>query len=250
MDPYNCNGIIKTLTAMQEELSCPVTLDPMSEAVTLVPCAHKIQQSIAEQLFGITKDGWRVDLPNKGCPICIRPVEGWIKDHLTQACVEKLYSFSPEDIKKTIDSLKEKNPSYPGKPTKFKHEYPGNWEKPFVSGGLYTSDGLLCRMLAFERSNKDSLIQEFRFLGYRDGSIGISITYGGEKGAMVKYLKEYNICCKDIHPISGWNSYCTSTLMDVRKLFAILAENNEIPEPYFTMMQEILKKGCCDPWNC
>jgi hypothetical protein len=44
---------------LQDQLICPVLLEPLSQAISLVPCAHKVQQAAAEKMFGaIMVDGW------------------------------------------------------------------------------------------------------------------------------------------------------------------------------------------------
>lgn len=226
---------------LKDQLICPVLLEPLSQAVCLVPCAHKVQEAAAKQLFGPTDGGWLVqtDVP---CPLCRTSVLGYMTDHSTRNIVEQLFGLPESEINAMLTQMKnnlaEKSISvekdvvvempYPGKPAKFVHEN-GDWR-------LYHTGGDLCRYMKFISITKDSLIKEFSILGYKDGDVIISISYTNE--SFKEYLKQFDIF-SDI-PIM---MYMSKNKDELKILFNILADNNEIPDSHFKMIRDLVDKG-------
>lgn len=53
---------------LSDEYRCPVSFEPLDNAVTVFPCAHKIQESVAETLYKRINNSWQVR-PGKSCPL-------------------------------------------------------------------------------------------------------------------------------------------------------------------------------------
>jgi len=231
---------------LQEQLLCPVFLEPLSEAVSLVPCAHKVQQAAAQRLFGTVNDGWQVQSRNP-CPVCKVSVVGYMKDHSTRNIVEQLFAL-PEQELNTMLAIMKKNLAeeskavakdvprdvpYPGKSARFIHAN-GTWD-------LYDSGASLCRSMNFASSTENSWLKEFFILGYRSGSVSISLSFPKGDKSVVEYFKNFDIILTDVDLKHG--SYKSQNQDQLKIIFNIIAENNEIPASHFDKIREIVAKG-------
>ncbi len=84
-------------------LQCPVTLEPLYTAVTIMPCMHKINQIAAEHLYGERKVGnfYKNEYENTLCPICRAKVLGYSVDHTFRDIVH----LSEHDIAEEVIPL-------------------------------------------------------------------------------------------------------------------------------------------------
>lgn len=96
---------LNNVKTLQDHLLCPILQEPLSEAVSLVPCAHKIQQAAAEQIFGTTKGGCMVS-SNTLCPVCKIPVIGYILDPQMRYVVKQLFELPEKDIITMLSTVK------------------------------------------------------------------------------------------------------------------------------------------------
>lgn len=235
---------------LKEELLCPVLLEPLSEAVSLVPCAHKIQKSVAETIFGSVDGEWRVQ-SKKPCPVCRVTVLGYMADHSVRNIVKQLFELPENTLNEMLATIKKElvekckvvekdiveEMSYPGKSAKFIHKS-GNWL-------LYNSGGNLCRKISFISCTENSLINKFHLLGYKNGSVKISMGFSTENYNIIKkYLKQFDIILSDVFDET---SYISRDHEQLKMIFKILAKNNEIPDPYFNMIRDIVIKGKHSP---
>ena len=62
---------------------CPVGMDPLLEAVTLVPCCHKVNQAVAEHLYG-RMEGDTCARRDQPCVICRTPVRAYYADNMVR----------------------------------------------------------------------------------------------------------------------------------------------------------------------
>jgi tetratricopeptide (TPR) repeat protein len=69
-------------------LECPVSLEPLTSAVSLTPCAHKINEEVAKSMFGEVINGSCSKTNN--CPVCRVNVTRWSVDHQYRQLVEAL----------------------------------------------------------------------------------------------------------------------------------------------------------------
>lgn len=225
----------------------------MLKPVLLMPCCDKINQSAAEILFGVTHDEWKVD-PEKGkngCPVCKQEVIGYTIDHWAREISETCRSFSEDQIKSLIlkvetnltekslaDQKKdEKTLPYPGKSARFLYDC-GSWEKKIIGKNVK-----LCRDLDFKSCSKDSFIKEFSIYGYINGYVYIYVNVSEDHTEAAKiYFKQF-----DMNPHELFNDrFVAKTPAQLKLIFNVLAENNEIPEKYFGTIKAIVEKGTCD----
>ena len=85
------------------ELTCPVSLEPLSKAVALFPCAHKIQQHVARKLFGSCSSSIE---PGKTCPVCVQPVSAYMIDRGVRNIVHQLAQMTSEDAALAVAEVK------------------------------------------------------------------------------------------------------------------------------------------------
>lgn len=230
---------------LQDQLLCPVFLEPLFEAVSLVPCAHKVQQAAAEKIFGTTHGGWLVQ-SDKPCPVCRISVIGYMVDHSMRNTVKQLFELSENDLNAMLATVKGKLAEkckavkkdalvampYPGKRARFVHQV-GNWD-------LFYLPGNLCRKMEFISSTKDSLIEDFSLLGYKNGKVAIQVKFS-EGNNIVEYLKQFDIIVDRIDLIG----YMTKNQDQLKVIFNIIAQNNEIPASHFEKIRDIVAKGTC-----
>ncbi len=239
------NSIQSNAQTLLDQLSCPVLLEPLSEAVSLVPCAHKIQKAAAEKIFGSSNGGWLVQ-SEKPCPICRVTVLGYMEDHSTRNIVKQLFELPQNEINGMLalmkENLSEKSMSvekdvlidipYPGKPARFIH-CSGNWD-------LFDVGAELCRSINFKSSTEGSLLKEFSIFGYRDGNVCIRLIFSKNSDEVKDYLKQFEL-------IPDWleleHGYISENKGQLKFFFNIIANNNEIPISHFEMIRDIVAKG-------
>lgn len=75
-----------------DTLTCPIDFEPLFNGVTLLPCAHKINQTPAETYYGvIDEDG--TCIYQKPCVICKKTVTSYHADSFIRHLVHKVYSI-------------------------------------------------------------------------------------------------------------------------------------------------------------
>jgi len=132
--------------------------------------------------------------------------------------------------------------NYPGIPAVFEHTK-GDWS-------CYDSGGELCRELAFESIVKDSLIKGFSLFGYKDRSVSIRIDFGNDTELFkifVKHLQTHQVSESTMD-----HRQCTIFTIfhkDLKAVFRILTQNNQIPAQYLKQIESIVEKGSCEPWQ-
>lgn len=231
---------------LQNQLDCPVFLEPLTEAVSLVPCAHKIQEAAAKQLFGPANgEGWKIE-SQKACPICRVSVQGYLVDHFTRGVVKQFAALSTE-VELMINLVKNPLPgkiqvpavqkpvklSYPGKSAHFVHKE-GDWNE-FYSGVP------LCRQMVFVSSTTESLIRKFRIMGYVSGNIVIGIEFPSKCKELHDYLKTFGVILDNLD--LKWGYYSSKNPEGLKAMFKIVSENNTIPAPYLDKIIAIVEKG-------
>lgn len=227
-----------------EELYCPILLEPLSNAVSLVPCAHKVQQVAAEKMFGKTINGWQIVL-HKPCPMCRTSVIGYMVDHSTRNIVKQLFELPDYEINEMLIKIKnnlaekckivEKDVlpeiQYPGKPARFLH-VSGDWNLKDLG------DTTLCRMMTFESSTTNSLLKGFKILGYKDNDVRILLNFSKVSKFLVEYFKKFDVVISDYD-----DHYISDGKDQLKVIFNIISENNEIPVTHFEKIRNIVSLG-------
>ena len=123
---------------------------------------------------------------------------------------------------------------FPGKGAKF----------VYVSGKfeVFDSGASLNRIIEFRSKTPGSLFTEFSVLGYRDGEINISVGFNKKinEKAVKNYLATYDIVPDAVELMT---TYHTAGRTQLRNMFNILTENNEIPESHFEQICNIIDKA-------
>jgi hypothetical protein len=226
------------------ELTCSVSLEPLYEAVSLIPCSHKLNEKIAEQIFGKTFDGWKIHSQKK-CPMCIQVVIGYTVDFTIRNIVAHLSGVSLQMLEESQKIIRNRLPEktldlaspvltpipFPGIAAKFKHNG-GVWDRYFDSGAP------LCRRIEFVSLVEKSTIKEFSFLGYKCGTTAMIIYFRKNVG-FCDFLRSHGIFVKSIDEIAG--SFKSQTKEDLKTLFFILATHSDIPDSYYVQLKEIVE---------
>jgi hypothetical protein len=129
---------------------------------------------------------------------------------------------------------------YPGKEAKFVHDC-GDFE-PFYSSGKAN------RELNFRSITRDSLLGEFSVLGYGDGKISISISFNRlilfnrnfNIDEVKKYFDSYGM---EVNFLIFKSHFETSDRTQLRNMFNIITENNEIPSSHYEQVYDIIDKA-------
>jgi hypothetical protein len=211
-------------------LYCPLSQEPLYEAVALVPCAHKVQQAAAEKTWGKANGGWLIEnpiTPRQVCPICKVLIMGYMVDNTMRMIVQHI---APENqLKKMLQSacsqlvnkkmivLQPAKMAYPGKPAKLVLEEE-NW--------MLNKRPLYICHLKFKSLSIDSLLQEFSFIKYRDGGFGVFVEFLTLPEEVYQYFKSFNT---PTHSGASHYYYMSETRDELRIILNIIIQNNEIP---------------------
>lgn len=215
-------NIIKTLT-------CPVDFEPLAEAVTLVPCMHKINETVALNIFDIVENN--KCLKSEKCPVCRTAVIVYYPDHTIRDLVKSIFTKPEEILKKCILEKKEiVEIPYPGIKAKFVYNS-GDWN--------YRSYGYtLCKKIEFKSVTPHSLFKELRLEESYDGELRITVVFDCENGEKINsYLASKEL------PWNGNSSFFVFKEPYLKKIFIIIANNNEIPEEYLQKLMDIVEIG-------
>ena len=237
-----------SVQSLQQELICPVILKPLTEAVSLVPCAHKVQQTVAEKIYGETHGGWQVS-SKELCPVCRAAVVGYMPDPTIRNMVKQFFELPEAEINAMLASVKN-NLAEKSMPVEKKAivevPYPGE-SAEFVmimdKWGLFDrgEDNALCRHLIFMSITKDISIEKFTVLGYKDGSVSIGLQFSSTKiEAIEQYLNQLGLKPNAFE--LGW-IYESEGCDQLKVFFDILAKNNKIPSPYLELIGGVVEKG-------
>lgn len=78
---------VQQLEQLQKNYECPIHFTLLTEAVSLVPCMHKVNLAAAQQLFGSMKI--QVEKSNS-CPLCRQVVVAYYPDHHIRDAAQQL----------------------------------------------------------------------------------------------------------------------------------------------------------------
>jgi hypothetical protein len=199
------------------ELFCPAGSGPLIEAVNLFPCNHKVNQAVAEKWYS-KKDG--NSLSERDCVVCHTPVETWGPDPTVRSLASRLFGHQKESLPTlALEEKKAENLAYPGIPAEFVWKE-GDWHQVEDVCGAN-----VCRQIHFTSYTPDSLLKEFSFFGYPNGAVFLTVVFS-ENSFFKEYLQAHQLFCGSY--ASCGNRYMAISPENVRKLFDIVANNNEI----------------------
>lgn len=210
-----------------DSLLCPVQMNPLTEAVALFPCCHKVNEIAAKRLFGsVVNDRCELKTP---CVVCRETVTSYYPDPIMRGAVSFFLGEVPEKSKVLEqEPIQENDLPYPGKPATFEQ--------------VRITHSRLCRKMNFESTTPDSLLESFDLFGYKNGSIAILVTFAErDLDAFRTYIRAHQIVskCED-----GW--LIIQNPKDLEKFFQILSRNNVIPDDYLEEITAIFKIACAE----
>jgi hypothetical protein len=237
-----------------DTLDSPIGLECLTEAVFLFPCGHKLNEPEAISYFGDMVEGKCTKL-GKRCTVCTTTITSWHIDHTIRALAKLFRELKPTilsdfpaskssaekkedaEMKEAAAVGKDDLPPFPGKSAKF---------NVLTDWGIFETGAGLCRFLKFKTDDKDSLISEFHFAGYKDKSIKILLIFNTsfhsiEWPSKTRFLTTYNFEINALNLYS--NSFLTETIEQTKKVFAIFTKYNEIPVDSLKLIAPIVEKG-------
>jgi hypothetical protein len=112
MTPLSPHCPKASISSALESLICPVTLEPLETAVTLIPCMHKVNESVARHLYpGTVIDDGEI-APFRSyykCTVCREHVRAWKVDHQVREVVRALLGHPKSTHLVTMIRLRAKN---------------------------------------------------------------------------------------------------------------------------------------------
>jgi hypothetical protein len=232
-------------------LQCPVELDYLKTAVTLVPCSHKVNETIARAMYGgmqnnacLTKD--------RLCPECNQIVIAYHPDHKIRSIVALVLQNQTASNAAAVIQEGQSLP-YPGKGAKFVVDR--DWKTSYSAKESSVK-------IALKSLSEDSLILAVYILECKSGSIEIQMKIGQcNRQVLEQYFRQNALEFSQVeigrcNPnklekyfkqnftyIMHENWFRTTSPKMNRDLFKIIAENNEIPEEYLQMLRPVIEKG-------
>lgn len=246
----------------------PTSLTPLFNAVTLFPCGHNLNEETIQSLH------------KKRCPECQTEIQTYKPDPRIRGIAYALtgnrdFGLIPR-ISKAIQ--RELGPDlalipFPGKSAHFtKIEDWHDCEEPprFDLLDFSRVPSPLIRSMTFQSTTLDSFLSELKILGYRDGSLIISISpnhnlrpqipewkrlkglltsigilqsdherYRLELEKFGNYLRNIGLTTTESAPYY----YHSKDNEDAKRLFAAVALHNEIPQKDLDFISAIIKSG-------
>lgn len=73
-----------------EELICPVSFELLTQGVLLLPCTHRVQQFVAQRMFGSMLPAGVCEHEGKKCPMCNSITTGYYTDYTVRNISNKV----------------------------------------------------------------------------------------------------------------------------------------------------------------
>jgi hypothetical protein len=211
--------------SLYKTLECPVSEALLTRAVSLAPCAHKINKEIARKIFGGMMDS--ICFTQAPCPLCKKTVTAYYDDPTIREIVKIVF---PD-----IDQTK-----FPGESGVF-HLSVGRWHSTFKT------DSSFGRLVYFESNNPNSLFSSISVneIGHKASmTVNINrtkVTHTDSNQVLKDYLMGKELYFEDL-------SYLTGTLFiqskdEMQKMLPILQENNSFSLEDLERLRLIAKDG-------
>jgi len=200
------------ISAVQQTLMCPVELEPLFVAVTLIPCMHKVNETVVDRL------------QNK-CPECRAPFGGWGVDNAVRNLARTVFV--------DVDPL-----AYPGEKTIFDQAL-RRWDH-ITRSEMHSC----CRGVAV-RNSGDSFLKYIQLYGYWDGTITFVVKCPNDGDSLVKMRKYFTL-----HSVRyTWRATGLMEIVDIPSIktaFRLIAAHNDIPAEQYEVMRTVIERGRCE----
>lgn len=223
-------------------MTCPCDSNLLLQAVSLFPCMHKVNEQGAKLLYtGI--DAQNAVIKPGPCPLCNVRVTAYYTDHLVRSLAQALLGpqsqqLLPQASKAIQNEQKEvPNISFPGLGARFMATTA--WEA--ISYCNFPGV-ILEKQIRFVSKTPNSLFSKFSILGNKDKSLRILVTTPEEhRETAYKYLEALGITLEGYSKFSG--DFMVQGHEDLKIIFKIIAENNEIPAEHFQLIRTLVEQG-------
>lgn len=266
-----------------ETLTCPIELEPLTAAVNLSPCNHKVNQVAAERYYGKIIEGL-CELNRKNCVVCQTPVSSYAPDHTIRNVVAQVLALKQHaqrqsaplnppvfsgvnERQRDVPQKKLENLPHPLQLQSSKINTPTKSAEMQIGKSELLYPGLpavftymfgdwdrpfnygtnICREVTFASCTPNSLLHQFTLLGYYDGTVAILVKL--TDSTLLESFKEYLLAhhCGEEELTWKYNGCATTSHADIKNFFKVIACNNEFPKNQFVKIAEIVNKGSCDP---
>lgn len=233
------------------DLTCPINKEPLFEAMTLSPCACKVNKSsISELMDTAIGNGWKMK-PGSICPVVsthsyikkafndpfVRDIARTIFKGVSSGEPSVAADFTPSQVPQIpVSTLM----PYPGEKAVMKH-VEGDWT-PFtdISG--------ICRKLVLKSETPASLLKEFRLCGFVHGDLRIHIKFDPSMiKQLTQYFSEIGINLKFQPKWKEQGLYWTSNKRELQCFFKEFSRNNKFPEQLLQKIEKVVSQGRIEP---
>lgn len=219
------------LESFNRSFECYIEKMPLTEAVTCVPCMHKINLTSAQYFLG-SMEGDVCSNP-RPCGLCRRVIQAYYPDHTVSDFVKRVLDLENVIRENTVDKSEEeqkveKEMAYPGKLGKF----------VFTGGNRGIVFG---PQMNFGNSESGAVLRAFQVFNHI-GGIALQVHFRPNDKLTTEYLLNQGMDLKESDIRKG-TFLVFSTSDQMKKLFAIVTKYNEFPEEHLLKMQAIVEAG-------
>lgn len=229
---------------MAEFLVCPIDLEPLENAVTLIPCMHRLNEEPARTLYTRTTQvsekifkiiprglGWE----QSKCPLCRTVVSEIVIDPTIRQIIHSILMLSPFDSLLTASEVEKLRSLSKEQTTKLISEKSLKTEIPLSTleletGGTKTS--FPC--VQFVATNRFAPIQRYT-IGWSGGKLTTTIDF--RISNLKPFLLKHELDASDDHFQGNlWHTHQTD---ESKKAFAFIAKFTQMKPSYLLLLQKI-----------
>lgn len=215
-------------TTLTEYLTCSIEAEPLHKAVSLHPCAHKVNKTTANKIKDLLQN----------CPFCRTPIQSFGPDYFVRDIVSLV--FDEKKIERPLPQVS----------TKIAKEDAPFKELPYPGGAKYLlkkyDTGESSFSITLYTRTPDPFISEIRISTnfYDKGKITIRLgDWNNPVIPVEKFLKDSGF----IHFRSPPPEI--SDPIELKGIYKILVNNNELPQEIVSFLYEIVKNNGIFPGN-
>ncbi|HAB98404.1 MAG TPA: hypothetical protein DCE71_01110 [Parachlamydiales bacterium] len=206
---------------------CLASNTPLTEAVSLDPCMHKVNEAAVKQL--------------KACPVCNGPANVYHVDSWARQATESFLSLNVEKISSEIrakDPLERPRLNkvpYPGEKQRFGFNAQNVADRWYPGGHMD-----FARSLVFVTDDSQEWFTYIDFKGNFDGSLQLKLAWETKDSRVIySYFRALGI---DVEACSGW-SIIFEHIDEIREVYAILRENHEFSPVWTDWLDKVIEAG-------
>lgn len=222
-----------------QSLECPVQLEPLDSAVSLVPCMHKLNEVVARELFG-GMQGDQCEIENVECPACTRVVKAYYPDRVVRTLAKSarvIFGISlnplnlPQSKAREADQKHVKEIRFPGLEGEFKL--------------MAFSNPLSRRSVQFKNVSQGALFKELVVRGHQeDDGFDMTVTFKRyREKQVIEYLEAHRLGGYEVMVIKEMSAIKVSHGPSLKIFFPIITKYNKIPSPWLSNISKWVEAG-------